>query len=96
MKLFSSSRQPDPALYVYSSVRGFFYYCPDAAAVDAHLIEVLGHLGPASNLTASATAHALRDVDQLLDRRAFLQVVGESPTRRELSDLAAHDRRLVA
>ena len=95
MKLFSS-RQPDPALYVFSSVQGYFYYCPTAEHVDAHLVEVLEHLGPSSNLTDVSKAHARRDLDQLLDRRLYLELVGEPPTRRELSDLAAHDRRLVA
>jgi hypothetical protein len=96
MKLFSSSRQPDPALYVYSSTNGYFYFCPTTEAVDAHLVELYGSMVGASGLTDYARERVWCDIDRLLLRRSYLRCVGEAPTRRELSDLAAHDRRLVA
>lgn len=86
------ARPPDPLLYVPSAVGGYFYYCPDVVTVDAHLVEIRGLL---VGLGGTARDLAKTDVDALLDRRVFLEFVGEAPTRKELSDLAAQDRRLI-
>jgi hypothetical protein len=75
---------PDPVNVVRSVLPGYWYRCPDVAAVDRHLAELCAHLGPLSGLTESRRAATRADIDRLLDERAFLKMT-EPPKRVELS-----------
>jgi hypothetical protein len=68
---------PDSADVVTSALAGYYYACPDLAAVDANLAELLRHLGPGSNWAESRKRKARIDIDRLLDRRLYLQLVSD-------------------
>lgn len=71
------SKEPDAVGYVYSALDNHYYECPNIEAVDKHLRELLSPtvLGSRSNLAEGRKACLWLDVDRLLMRRLYLQVL---------------------
>jgi hypothetical protein len=67
---------PDPAESVSSVLPGYHFHCPNVTTVDHHIAKLRDHVGPRSNLTPKRKEAALHDIDQLLDRRLYLMLVG--------------------
>lgn len=70
------SKQPDPARYVPSVDANYYYHCPDLISVDQHISDLHVVLAPGSSWTESRRWVARYDIDLLLLRRLYLQVVG--------------------
>lgn len=66
---------PENVEMVASVVDGYYFACPDLAALDAHLVDLRNRfLGPDSNITDERKAKARTDIDRLLERRLYLQM----------------------
>jgi hypothetical protein len=64
---------PDGEHVVLSVVDGYFFLVPTVAEVDQEIAtQVRDFLGPDSSATDLRRAKARRDIDALLDRRAWL------------------------
>jgi hypothetical protein len=61
---------------------GYYFHCLNITMVDRHMAKLRDHVRPRSNLTPKRQEAALRDIDQLLDRRLCLMLVGGCPSRR--------------
>lgn len=72
-----SHRHLDEVELVISEFPDRAYHCPTIEELDTHLRTLLEHLGPKSNLTEIAKMRARRDVDRLLERRAYLSLVSD-------------------
>jgi hypothetical protein len=68
---------PDPIDTVSSVVPGYHFHCPDIAAIDKHIAELRALCGPNSNCTEVRKAAFRRDVDRLLERRLYLEMIGD-------------------
>lgn len=69
---------PDDPDIVHSEIVGYYYPCPDIESVDQHIRTLRGWIGPGSGLTLARRIAAHRDIDRLLDRRAWLAMCEEA------------------
>ena len=74
--MWYQTADPDPHTTVDSVTAGYRFHCPDIPSIDRHIVELLGHLGPRSNLTPKRKLCARHDIDRLLDRRLWLEMTG--------------------
>ncbi|HEY3649050.1 MAG TPA: hypothetical protein VGL33_13835 [Streptosporangiaceae bacterium] len=59
-----------------------YYQCPNIASVDQHIVELCVQLGNQPPLADAQRRQALReDIDRLLDRRLYLEMVREGSAR---------------
>jgi len=76
--MWFSTADPDPFTTVSSTIPGYHYLCVDVASVDDHIATLAAICGPGSNLMPARLAGFRRDVDALLDRRSWLQLMSEA------------------
>ena len=68
----------DPLAAVSSVLPDLYYQCPNIASVDRHIAELCAQLGNQPPLADARRGQALReDIDRLLDRRLYLEMVRE-------------------
>lgn len=69
---------PENVEIVASVVDGYYFVCPDLAALDSHLVDLRTRfLGPGANTTDERKAKARTDIDRLLERRLYLQMTDQ-------------------
>jgi hypothetical protein len=72
----------DPIAAVTSVVADQYYSCPNIASVDRHIGELSAQLAKQSPHADAARGKALReDIDRLLDRRLYLEMVREDGSK---------------
>lgn len=70
------TKEPDGIEWVRSATPNYWYRCPDLATIDAELSALLANfLGPNSNVSEARKAQAREDLDTLLDRRSYLELI---------------------
>ena len=66
----------DPLAAVSSVLPDLYYQCPNIASVDQHIAELSGQLGTRQSHDNAERRKAIRDdIDRLLDRRLYLEMV---------------------
>jgi hypothetical protein len=69
----------DPLAAVSSVVPDLYYQCPNIASVDQHIAELAAQLTNQPPLAGAERGQAIRDdIDRLLDRRLYLELVRET------------------
>lgn len=72
----------DPIAAVTSVVPDQYYSCPNITSVDRHIGELSAQLATQPTGADTARVKALReDIDRLLDRRLYLEMVRESGSK---------------
>jgi hypothetical protein len=68
----------DPLAAVSSVLPDLYYHCPNIASVDQHIAELCGQLGTQPpHADAQRTQSIREDIDRLLERRLYLELVRE-------------------
>lgn len=80
--MWFQTQAPDDPYVLASKVPGYWFHCPDVAAIDEQLMELARWAGPSSGLTPDRKNAARQDIDRLLDVRLVLaEAAGVEPAR---------------